>query len=63
MDKDKAREMLENSFGRTFPIFDKIIQEDWSDANNLNIYTFRGLLKIAYDLQDIDPSEENVQLP
>lgn len=63
MNKDKARVMLENSFGRTFPIFDKIIQEDWSDASNVKVYTFRHLLKIAYDLQDIEPSEENVQLP
>ncbi len=62
MTKAEAREMLEK-YCTTFPIVDRIVCQDWSDASNVKVYTFRHLLKIAYDLQDIEPSEENVQLP
>lgn len=50
--KDKAREMLEKHFGIDFPIHDKIIDEKWCNEYTLDIQTFRGLLKIAYNLED-----------
>jgi hypothetical protein len=62
MEKDIARVMLAKHFGITFPIVDRIVFEDWSDASNVEVYTFRHLLKIAYDLQDIESSDKKAQV-
>jgi len=58
MDKDIAREYLEDFVGCTLPIKDKIIYSEIVD-NQIIHYTFRGLLKIAYDLQDNNLDNSN----
>lgn len=62
MTKEKAHEILNKylkyNFGNDndklnrIPIFDAVVYTKTVDGNILEQYTFRGLLKIAYDLHE-----------
>lgn len=52
--KDEARKLLENKIltDERLPIYDEIIYKIGT-KNSITDYTFRGLIKYIYELQDI----------
>lgn len=59
MTKEEAHDILRDwldersDYGKDLPIFDEVVIQ-YFDVNCIRQYTFRGLLKIAYDLKDIN---------
>lgn len=54
VDRLLARDLLQLYLnGNVLPVSDAIVHKEWGEGS-ATIYTFKGLLKIAYNLKDED---------